>query len=145
MIQTFKGALHEVVFNSKIPAKQLCDAVGKSPTYLYNASNESQEDSHLRGRDIIALTNATGNYALLEHLNAACDHIAIHIPKFDAVNASSFIDVALSTMERLGEYTRKYREAMEDSIISVDELRELEALEYEFTKYALSLRGKITK
>jgi len=80
MIQTFKGALHEVVFNSAVPAKQLADKIGKGYTYLANAANESQEESHLRGRDIIPLTLATGNYSLLDFMEAACGRIAVRLP-----------------------------------------------------------------
>jgi hypothetical protein len=145
VIQTFKGALHEVIFNSKIPAKQLCDIVGKSPTYLYNAANESQEDSHLRGRDVTVLTNATGNYALLDHMEAACGRVAFPIPELETKRVESYKDALLDTHEKVAGLYRAHREAMADNILSVEEDRELEALENEVVKAAMNLRRGLRK
>jgi hypothetical protein len=145
VIQTFKGALHDVVFNSKVPAKQLADNIGKGYTYLANAANESQEDSHLRGRDIITLTNATNNFALLDYLEHACGRVAFRIPELGKIGASSFNEAVITTIEHLGELSRKYREFMSDNILSVDERRELEALKFEIMRHVMSLLEDITK
>jgi hypothetical protein len=145
VIQTFKGALHTVIFGSDVPAKQLCDNVGKGYTYLANAANESQEDSHLRGRDIITLTNATGNFALLDFLEHACGRVAFRIPELGKGGAESFNESVIKTIEHLGELSRKYREYMSDNILTMDERRELEALKFEIMRHVMSLLEDITK
>ncbi len=145
MIQTFKGALHSVIFDSKVPAKQLAELVGKSYTYLANAANESLDESHLRGRDVTVLTNATGNFALLDHLEASCGRVAFRIPELGEIDAESFNEAIVSTVEHLGELTRKYKEFMSDNILSVDEKRELEALKYEIVRHVMGMLEDITK
>jgi hypothetical protein len=145
VIQTFKGALHTVVFDSKVPAKQLADNVGKGYTYLANAANESQEDSHLRGKDIVPLTIATGNFALLDFMEAACGRVAFKIPELGKVGAEAFNEGVIATIEHLGELSREYREAMADNILTVDEKRKLEALKFEIMKHVMGLLEDITK
>lgn len=144
MIQTFKGALHSVIFDSKVPAKQLAELVGKSYTYLANAANESLDDSHLRGRDVTVLTNATNNYALLDHMEASCGRVAFRIPELGS-EGESFNDAIISTIEHLGELSRKYREFTSDNILSIDEKRDLEALKFEIVKHVMGLLEDITK
>lgn len=144
MIQTFKGALHEVVFNSKVPAKRLCEDVGKGYTYLANASNESQEESHLRGKDIVPITKATGNFALLDFMEAACGRVAFKIPELDKHESASFNEAVITTIEHLGELSRKYREFMSDNILSVNEKRELESTKFEIMRHVMGLLEDIT-
>lgn len=140
MNRTFKSELHEVVFNSKVPARELAELTGKGYTYLANAANECQEESHLRGRDIIALTNATGNYALLDFINHSCGRVAIPIPEcVELASTNSLPDNIMYAIEHLGELSKKHREALADNHITRGELQELEGLKFEALKHVLSL------
>ena len=121
------------------------ELVGKSYTYIANAANESLDESHLRGRDVTVLTNATGNFALLDHLEASCGRVAFRIPELGEIDAESFNEAIVSTVEHLGELTRKYKEFMSDNILSVDEKRELEALKYEIVRHVMGMLEDITK
>ena len=104
-MQTFKSALHDNVFGGKVPAKALADKIGKSYTYLANAANESQEESHFQARDVIPLTLGSGSFALLDFIERSCGRVAFVVPYIGGstskvVNETSNITAEFSDLMR---------------------------------------------
>jgi C4-type Zn-finger protein len=78
----------------------------------------------------------------MEH---ACGRVAFQIPELGKIGEGSFNEAVISTIEHLGELSRKYRAAMADNVLSLDEKRELESLKYEIMRHVMSLLEDITK
>ena len=52
--------LHDNIFNSGRPAKQIADEIGISYSYLASAGNPNLEEFHFQLKHLIPLTKATG-------------------------------------------------------------------------------------
>ena len=71
METTLRDALHETVHNGGVPMKRLADQLGISYSYLANAANPNLDDFNFQLRHLMPLINATGSYAVLDHLENA--------------------------------------------------------------------------
>ncbi len=97
--ETFKSALHANVFDTAVPAKQLADKVGKSYTYLANAANPEQFESHFQAKDIIPLTLASGSFALLDFIEHSVGRVSFQIPHICGEVSAVAAELSLVTSE----------------------------------------------
>jgi hypothetical protein len=84
--QTLREALHVMVHESAMPAKQQADELGISYSYLCNAANV-----HLDGqgfdyqlRHLIPHTRMTDNYAAADFLERAWGRVGVFLPSLKA-------------------------------------------------------------
>lgn len=145
MSTQFKDSVQETVHKGKLPVAQLAERIGKSPSYVYNCANPNLEDDfHLQGREIIPLTLASENYAVVNYICKGVGGVFLRVPQVEGIDLSLSENI-LETIEHLAELRRKYKEAMKDGVLSRSERRELEALKYEIVTHVMSLLEDMTK
>ena len=81
-MRDLKSQLYFTVHGAKKSVQQLADEMGISASYLYRACLENDESGCRFPLDLLlALMNATGDYRILEHLNARCNRITVSLPR----------------------------------------------------------------
>ncbi len=143
MIQTFKGALHDLLHLSRLPAKQIADRAGKNYTRLSNCANDNQDGEHLYGKDIALLTNISENDVLIEHLSAACGGVFLRLPKLDQSEDVELNQHIIEMVQHLGDLSRSLQEAMLDKNISRTEGKTLEGITNELVQHCVSFAVEV--
>lgn len=118
--RTWKDALHHSLFRSQRPLKELADLCGVSRQLLQAAADEDQPHAHLCCRHLPALAKLCSNLAWLDFLEHCAGRVAFRLPQ--GHEAKSF-GVAL---RELGEWAQAHGEALEDGIVTADELAHVE-------------------
>ncbi len=145
MIQSFKGALHEVLFGSSVKAKEIAYLIGKDYNRLANAANESQQEN-LPGKDIIPLTNASHNDALIEFISSAVGGVFIRLPKMDHAGLQGEVGKEILDMVTfLGRLSNEFIEAMQDCSIDKDEAGRMEKILMQIVQHSVALSELISK
>ena len=118
METTLRDALHETVHNGGVPMKRLADQLGISYSYLANAANPNLDDFNFQLRHLMPLINATGSFAILDHLENACGRVAFCLPQA----GKDHLEITQGLLElvgRMGDLSHKMREILAD--VQVDE------------------------
>lgn len=130
MVSTLKDAVYEVVHNSGVPVKVLADDTGIGLSYLYNAANVNLEEFQLQAQMIIPLTKRTGNYAILDRMEAAVGRTAIRLPEAGK-EPIAITDNIFAMVRQVGELSGQFLEAQKDNIIDSIEGKRMEKITME--------------
>lgn len=125
METTLRDALHETVHNGGVPMKRLADQLGISYSYLANAANPNLDDFNFQLRHLMPLINATGSYAVLDHLENACGRVAFCLPQA----GKDHLEITQGLLElvgRMGDLSHKMREILADSQVDGHEYKLVE-------------------
>jgi hypothetical protein len=125
METTLRDALHETVHNGGVPMKRLSDQLGISYSYLANAANPNLDDFNFQLRHVMPLINATGNYAVLDHLENACGRVAFCLPQA----GKDHLEITQGLLElvgRMGDLSHKMREILADGKVDEQEYKRVE-------------------
>jgi hypothetical protein len=118
-MDTLRDALHDNIFNSGRPAKQIADELGISYSYLASAGNPNLEEFHFQLRHLIPLTKATGNYDTLDYIERTLGRVAFSVPAVGLVS-----EVAAETaniVREAGHLLTEMGKALEDGRIQSHE------------------------
>lgn len=81
-MRDLKTQLYFTVHGASKSVQQLADEMGISASYLYRACLDNDESGCRFPLDLLlALLNATGDYRILDHLNARCNRITVSLPR----------------------------------------------------------------
>lgn len=145
MIQSFKGALHEVLFNSPVKAKEIAYLTGKDYNRLANAANDSQQEN-LPGKDIVPVTIASRNDALIEFISSAVGGVFIRLPKMDLGGLQGEVSKEILDMVTfLGKLSNEFVEAMQDCTIDKDEAGRMEKILMQIVQHSIALSELIAR
>lgn len=125
METNLRDALHESVHNGGVPMKRLSDQLGISYSYLANAANPNLEDFNFQLRHLMPLINATGSYAVLDHIENACGRVAFCLPEA----GKDHLEITQGLLElvgRMGDLSHKMREILADGQIDEHEYKRVE-------------------
>lgn len=145
MIQSFKGALHEVLFNSPVKAKEIAYLTGKDYNRLANSANDSQQEN-LSGKDIVPVTIASRNDALVEFISSAVGGVFIRLPRFDVNGIQGEVSKEILDMVTyLGKLSNEFVEAMKDCVIDKDEAGRMEKILMQIVQHSIALSELIAR
>lgn len=125
MESTLRDALHETVHNGGVPMRRLADQLGISYSYLANAANPNLEDFNFQLRHLMPLINATGSFAVLDHIENACGRVAFCLPQA----GKDHLEITQGLLElvgRIGDLSHKMREILADGQIDQHEYKRVE-------------------
>jgi len=125
MESTLRDALYETVHNGGVPMKRLSDQLGISYSYLANAANPNLDDFNFQLRHLMPLINATGNFAVLDHLENACGRVAFCLPKAGKDHLE-ITQGLLDLMGRFGDLSHEMRKILADGQIDDHEYKRVE-------------------
>ncbi len=81
-MRDLKSQLYLTVHGAKKSVQQLADEMGISASYLYRACLDNEESGCRFPLDLLlALMNASGDYRILDHLNARCNRVTVSLPR----------------------------------------------------------------
>ncbi len=80
-MRDLKTDLYLTVHQSSKSVEQIADAIGVSASYLYRACLEGESGCRFPLELLLPLMQATGDYRLLDHLNARSERITVKIPR----------------------------------------------------------------
>lgn len=80
-MRDLKAQLYFTVHSAPQSAAQLADRVGVSVSYLYRSVLEGDSSCRFPLDLLIPLMEATGDYRVLDHLNARCGRVTTKLPR----------------------------------------------------------------
>ena len=80
-MRDLKTSLHLTVHGSKKSVEHLADVMGISASSLYRACLDGESGCRFPLDLLIPLMQATGNYSVLDHINARCERITVSLPR----------------------------------------------------------------
>lgn len=120
-MNTLRDALHDNIFNSGRPAKQIADELGISYSYLASAGNPNLEDFHFQLRHLIPLTKATGNYDALDYIERTLGRVAFSVPVIQEDISQVVAEISAMTLE-FSHLMKEMSEALKDGAVHACEL-----------------------
>ena len=115
-MNTLRDALHDNIFNSGRPAKQIADDLGISYSYLASAGNPNLEEFHFQLKHLIPLTKATGNYDTLDYIERALGRVAFVVPTIRGNISEVAEEVSAVTLE-FSHLMREMSESLRDGVV----------------------------
>lgn len=79
--ETLQESLYCLSRHSKVPLKQIADAIGRTPTYLANATNPDLDTVHFQAADLAPAMKAADNYTPLHFIAHQCGFFLLPMPK----------------------------------------------------------------
>jgi len=128
-ISTFADALYDVVHQSKVSAKAQAEELGISYQLLVNTANHDLKQPRLHADRVVALTKASGNFALLDYMEQACGRVAMTIPPHDS-SARDLMRAAVEASSRFGGLAQDIAAALHDERITAAEAAGIEEAGY---------------
>jgi len=122
---TLKDVLHRVVHESRLTPRQLAEEVGMSYSMLCNAANPDLPEFKFAARHIIPITRATGDYRLIDYLEASVGRVAFSLPELsgELVNLQKLIS---ETVQLFGKALGDIGDALRDNKIDQVEIKRIE-------------------
>lgn len=80
-MRDLKSVLYFSVHGSSKSVEELADALGVSASYIYKSCLDGQSGSRFPLDLLIPLMEATGDYSVLDHLNARCGRVTASVPR----------------------------------------------------------------
>jgi hypothetical protein len=80
-VRDLKAVLYFVVHGAKKSVAQIADDCGISQSYLYRACLEGEAGCRFPLELLLPLMQSTGDFALLDHLNARAGRITVSLPR----------------------------------------------------------------
>lgn len=125
---TLRDALHEMVFESPIPAKAQAEELNVGLSYLYNAANPQLEGFEYQLRLLVQHTRITGNFAALDFLERAVGRVAIPLRRADwpmprAIALQALTSGLLKATKELGEAAASLHTSLQDGVMNETEAR----------------------
>lgn len=147
---TLRDALHEMVFNSPIPAKAQAEELGVGLSYLYNAANPQLEGFEYQLRLLAQHTRITGNFAALDFLERAVGRVAIPLRKHDwpmqrQVAAKDLTQGLLKATKELGDAAAALHQSLQDGEMNETEARRCRKEVFELLQEATRLYHDLTQ
>jgi hypothetical protein len=103
-MRDLKTQLHFTVHGARKSVPELADEIGVSASYLYRACTEGESGCKFPLELLIPLMQASGDYALLDHLNARCGRITTSLPRVGRLKRKD--------PQVVNEIERKFHEVM---------------------------------
>lgn len=116
---TLRDSLHDTIFNSGRPAKQIADELGISYSYLASAGNPNLEEFHFQLRHLIPLTKSTRNFEVIDHIERTLGRVAFTVP-----NLTSTTEVTAETaniVREAGHLLTEMAQALADGRVQSQE------------------------
>jgi hypothetical protein len=123
-MRDLKSTLYTTVHGSKKSVEQIADEIGVSPSYLYRACLEGESGCRFPLDLLIPLMNATGDYSLLEHLNARCERITVSMPRVARLKAKdpqAINEIGRSFNEVMGQVLEFFEKPVMGRIAAIEE------------------------
>ncbi|MCK5680738.1 phage regulatory CII family protein [bacterium] len=136
MIATLKEAIHQLISDSKIPARTLAEEMGISYSYLMNAANPEISELKLAARLLIPLTRITGDFSAIDFIENSLGRTALPLPKGKA-EVSEIKTKLFDSVGCFGALVKNATDALAGNKISAWEARELEQSGYELISKTL--------
>lgn len=127
---TLKDILREMVFsNKRWTARQIAEQLGCSYSMLCNACNGELDEWKFAARYIAPITNLTGDYRLLDFLEARVGRVAFDLPALpDLTTDQNRVDSLITKNTQLfGETLGHIGEALRDGHVDDFEIKRIEA------------------
>ncbi|HVW09171.1 MAG TPA: helix-turn-helix transcriptional regulator [Bryobacteraceae bacterium] len=105
-MRDLKTDLYLTVHSSKKTVEQIADEIGVSASYLYRACLEGESGCRFPLDLLLPLMQATGDYRLLDHLNARAERITVKLPRVSKLKKQD--------PKVVNEITQHFHEAMAD-------------------------------
>lgn len=147
---TLRDALHEMVFNSPIPAKAQAEELNVNLSYLYNAANPQLDGFEYQLRLLVQHTRITGNFAALDYLERAVGRIAIPLRKQDwpaqpPIVSRDLTSGLLKATKELGEAASELHRSLQDSAMTETEARRCRKEVFELLQETTRLYHDLTQ
>ena len=116
---TLRDSLHNNIFNSGRPVKQIADELGISYSYLASAGNPNLEEFHFQLRHLIPLTNATRNFETLDFIEKVLGRVAFTVPNMETT--SQVVEETARIVREAGHLLTELSHALEDGRVQSHE------------------------
>ena len=103
-MRDLKTQLYMTVHGAKKSVAELADEIGVSASYLYRACLEGESGCKFPLDLLVPLMLATGDYALLDHLNSRCGRVTTSLPRVSRLKRKD--------PQVVNEIERKFHEVM---------------------------------
>jgi hypothetical protein len=80
-MRDLKTKLHLTVHSSSKSVEEIADDCGISSSYLYRACLDGESGCRFPLELLIPLMLSTGDYRILDHLNARCNRVTTNLPR----------------------------------------------------------------
>lgn len=147
---TLRDALHEMVFNSPIPAKAQAEELNVGLSYLYNAANPQLEGFEYQLRLLVQHTRITGNFAALDFLERSVGRVAIPLRKHDwslqrTIAPKDLTQGLLKATKELGEAAAVLHQSLCDGAMTETEARRCRKEVFELLQETTRLYHDLTQ
>jgi hypothetical protein len=105
-MRDLKTDLYLTVHSCSKSVDQIADECGISASYLYRACNEGESGCRFPLELLLPLMQATGDYRLLDHLNARAERITVRLPRVSRLKKKD--------PKAVNEITKHFTDAMSD-------------------------------
>lgn len=147
---TLRDALHEMVFESPIPAKAQAEELGVGLSYLYNSANHELEGFEYQLRLLIPHTRLTGNFAALDFLERAVGRVGVPLrrvvgPHQSNATPNELMSGLLKVTKELGQAADALHQSVRDSQLNESEARRCRKEVFELVQEATRLYHDLTQ
>lgn len=149
-MNTLKDCLYETIHKNPKPLKLIAEEVGMSENYLTRAAlpdpDESDTGSGCRFplKKLIPLIRATGDFAILDHIEHSLGRVAIKMPKPGA-SEDHFYHLTMKAVKEFGELMSEMDASLADGRLTEREISRLKKEGYEAIQAIMSLLKSIEK
>lgn len=140
-IQSLADAIECVAHHSDLPLRELAERIGRSPDYLRAACNPYDDTHRFQAHLIVALTAASGNFAIVDYIEWALHRVAFSLPL--APGPGELFDHTADIVHKLGASLEAIRAATKDGRITADEADHVRHHIYEVHSSAAALEACI--
>lgn len=125
MSRTLKDVLYEVIHQSRLDKKVLAERLGISYQMLMNAANPDLPEFKFQARLIIPVTMMTGDFRVLDYLEASCGRVAYQLPEIPK-GMDEIHSLVSASVKEFGDVLTEAGKALADGRIDLWEAKRLE-------------------
>lgn len=141
--QSFKDALHECVFRSQVPPKEIAARTGISYGRLSNYCNENQDESHIPGKHLVPVTLASESTGMIEYLCFCVGGVFVPVSDECNLKINKAKDEILGLVSEIGILAVEVTKAAEDGTIDSEEGTAIERILIRLAQRSIRLNEAI--
>ncbi|MBL8387029.1 MAG: phage regulatory CII family protein [Hydrogenophaga sp.] len=124
--------------------KKLAPRMGMKAGTLYNKA-DADTDSHNQPtlRDVVSLTELTGDYSVLDALNEMFGRAAFDVAPHAQVSDAALLELLTQLGIEKGDFHRALHEALEDGKFSTKELQQIRATAFDLVSALMTLVARV--
>ncbi len=124
--------------------KRLAPQMGMKAGTLYNKA-DADTDSHNQPtlRDVVALTQLTGDYSVLDSLNEMFGRAAFDVSPHTQVSDAALLELLTQLGIEKGDFHRALHDALTDGKFSLQELQRIRATAFDLVAALMTLVARV--